>query len=50
VVVLYVPFMQQAFGTVPLSAGDWARCALAASAVLWVSELAKLLLRSMRQT
>ena len=46
VFVLYVPVMQRAFGTVPLSAADWGRCAIAASGVLWVSELAKLLGRT----
>jgi Ca2+-transporting ATPase len=40
--VIYVPAMRNAFGTIGLSAGDWARCAVAASAVLWVSELWKL--------
>jgi Ca2+-transporting ATPase len=45
VVVLYVPLMQRAFGTVALGAGDWLRCTLAASTVLWVGELAKLLSR-----
>jgi Ca2+-transporting ATPase len=45
VVVLYVPFMRRAFGTDPLSVMDWLRCAAAASAVLWVSELAKLVRR-----
>jgi len=45
VVVLYVPFMRRAFGTDPLSALDWLRCAVAASAVLWASELAKLVRR-----
>ena len=43
--VLYAPFMRHAFGTVALSAADWARCAIAASAVLWASELVKLLRR-----
>ena len=43
--VLYVPPMQKAFGTVGLSALDWARCAVAASAVLWVSEVTKLIER-----
>jgi Ca2+-transporting ATPase len=43
--VLYIPAMQKAFGTVGLSLGDWARCAVPASAVLWVSELAKLIAR-----
>jgi Ca2+-transporting ATPase len=40
--------MQQAFGTVGLSLGDWAWCAVAASAVLWVSELVKLFSRRRR--
>jgi Ca2+-transporting ATPase len=44
-VVVYVPVMQRAFGTVPLSAGDWLRCALLASAVLWVSEAMKAIRR-----
>jgi Ca2+-transporting ATPase len=42
VVVLYVPVMQHAFGTVALSAGDWLVCMVAASSVLWISEAAKL--------
>jgi Ca2+-transporting ATPase len=41
-VVIYVPVMQRAFGTVALSATDWLLCLAAASAVLWVSEIAKL--------
>jgi P-type Ca2+ transporter type 2C len=36
-----VPFLQEAFSTVSLSAGDWLRCALAASSVLWLRELRK---------
>jgi Ca2+-transporting ATPase len=43
VAVLYTPLAQRALGTVALSSGDWARCAVAASTVLWVSELAKLI-------
>jgi Ca2+-transporting ATPase len=43
--VLYVSPMQQAFGTVGLGLGDWVRCAVAASAVLWVSEVVKLFSR-----
>ena len=43
--VLYVPPMQKAFGTVGLSALDWVRCAVAASAILWVSEITKLIER-----
>ena len=43
IVVLYIPLMQRALGTVPLTVVDWGRCAVAASAVLWASELAKVL-------
>ena len=46
--VLYVPAMQKAFGTVGLSLGDWVRCALAASMVVWISELLKLVERPVR--
>jgi hypothetical protein len=35
--------MQRAFGTVALSATDWLLCLAAASGVLWVSEIAKLI-------
>jgi Ca2+-transporting ATPase len=45
VVVLYVPPMQKAFGTVGLSASDWLRCLAAASVVLWMREISKLFLR-----
>jgi Ca2+-transporting ATPase len=44
-IVLYVPAMQQAFGTVGLGASDWLRCLLAASAILWLRELSKIFLR-----
>src|SRR5690606_30508374 len=37
--VLYVPFLQQAFSTVSLSAGDWAVSTAVASSVLWLREL-----------
>lgn len=43
--VIYVPFLQQAFSTVGLSAGDWLRCAGVASSVLWLRELSKLVAR-----
>jgi Ca2+-transporting ATPase len=43
--VIYVLPMQRAFSTLALSAGDWARCAAAASTVLWASELLKLVNR-----
>ena len=39
--VLYVPTMQKAFGTVPLSAADWALCMVVASLVLVARELQK---------
>ena len=41
--VLYIPFLQQAFSTEGLTAGDWLRCAAVASAVLWVRELSKVM-------
>jgi Ca2+-transporting ATPase len=40
--VVYVPFLQRAFGTVPLSGSDWLFCAAVASSVLWIRELSKL--------
>jgi Ca2+-transporting ATPase len=40
--VIYLPFLQQAFSTVALSAGDWLRCITVASSVLWLRELSKL--------
>ena len=40
--VLYVPALQQAFGTVALTGVDWLRCAIVASSVLWLRELMKL--------
>jgi P-type Ca2+ transporter type 2C len=43
--VLHVPFLQQAFSTVPLGVADWLLCAAVASSVLWLNELAKLLRR-----
>jgi P-type Ca2+ transporter type 2C len=43
--VVYIPFLQQSFSTVALTAGDWLRCAAVASSVLWVRELSKLFAR-----
>ena len=43
--VIYVPFLQQAFSTVSLSPGDWLRCALVGSSVLWLSEIRKAVIR-----
>jgi len=39
--VIYTPFLQEAFATVALSAGDWLLCTAVASSVLWLSELRK---------
>lgn len=41
--VVYVPFLQFAFGTVALTAMDWVRCLAVSSLVLWCVELAKML-------
>jgi Ca2+-transporting ATPase len=43
--VVYAPFLQEAFSTVSLSAGDWLFCAAVASSVLWLRELSKLAIR-----
>jgi Ca2+-transporting ATPase len=46
VTVIYVPFLQQAFSTVSLSAGDWLFCVTVASSVLWLRELSKVVMRA----
>ena len=43
--VIHLPFLNLAFGTVPLSAGQWGVCVAMASGVLWFSEGRKLLRR-----
>ncbi|HNX96040.1 MAG TPA: cation-translocating P-type ATPase [Candidatus Aminicenantes bacterium] len=48
IVVVTLPSLQKAFGTVPLTASEWLRCALVASSVLWLRELNKSLLRRRR--
>jgi Ca2+-transporting ATPase len=48
-IVLYLPVMQRAFGTVALSVVDWARCVAAASSVLWAGEIVKLVNRAARR-
>ena len=45
--VLYLPVMQRAFGTVGLNIADWVRCAIAASTVVWITELLKIVERSL---
>ncbi|WP_029214458.1 cation-translocating P-type ATPase [Kallotenue papyrolyticum] len=47
VTVIYVPFLQRAFDTVPLRGSDWLICALVASSVLWLRELSKVVRRSL---
>src|SRR5215218_6047898 len=42
ILVVYVPFLQPAFGTVSLNLGDWLVCVAVASSVLWLRELSKL--------
>ena len=43
--VVYVPVLQRAFGTTPLSGGDWIFCAAVASSVLWLREASKAIAR-----
>jgi Ca2+-transporting ATPase len=45
VLVLYVPFLQRAFGTVGLRGADWFVCAAVASSVLWLREMSKFIAR-----
>jgi Ca2+-transporting ATPase len=41
IAVVHVSVLQQAFGTVALGAGDWLRCVVTASTLLWLSEISK---------
>ena len=41
VAVVYLPFLQAAFGTTALGVSDWLLCTAVASSVLWVRELTK---------
>ncbi|MGB5106621.1 MAG: cation transporting ATPase C-terminal domain-containing protein, partial [Candidatus Zixiibacteriota bacterium] len=43
ILVVTVPFLNIAFGTAPLTFQQWLLCTLIASAVLWVSEVRKLI-------
>jgi Ca2+-transporting ATPase len=45
VLVVHLPFLQRAFGTTGLSAGDWGFCVAVASSVLWVREVTKAITR-----
>jgi len=44
--VIYMPFLQNAFSTVRLSLSDWLRCVAVASSVLWLRELSKIVVRA----
>ncbi len=46
VAVVYVPFLNEAFGTTPIGLTDWVLCIGMASMVLWVDEIKKLILRT----
>jgi Ca2+-transporting ATPase len=47
VLVIYTPFLQQAFSTVSLAFNDWVRCVTVGSSVLWLRELSKVVIRRM---
>ena len=44
--VVYVPFLNEAFGTRPLTLDQWLVCVAMGSIVLWVDEIKKLLVRT----
>jgi P-type Ca2+ transporter type 2C len=46
VLVIHAPILNRAFGTVPLSGGEWVFCIVAASIVLWVDEIRKFVVKS----
>ena len=46
VLVVYVPFLQSAFGTTPLTLRDWGVCVGVASSVLWLREATKVIRRA----
>lgn len=48
--VIYVPFLQEAFSTVSLGVNDWLICIVVASSVLWLRELTKFVTRLRRPT
>ncbi len=49
VAVVQIPFLNDAFGTTPLSLTDWLLCTALASIVLWADEVKKLVQRWMRR-
>jgi len=46
--VVYLPFLQRAFGTTPLNLRDWVFCLTVASSVLWLREASKAVARARR--
>ncbi len=48
--VVYMPALQRAFSTEPLTALDWLQCTMVASVVLWVREVQKLVQRALRRS
>jgi magnesium-transporting ATPase (P-type) len=49
VAVVHVGFLNVAFGTAPLDPAQWLVCAAMASSVLWITELRKLIVRTLRR-
>jgi magnesium-transporting ATPase (P-type) len=49
VAVVQLPFLNEPFGTTPLSGGDWLLCVGLASVVLWADEAKKLVERAVRR-
>lgn len=45
VAVVHLPFLARAFGTAPMTPGQWGVCVALASSVLWLEELRKVVLR-----
>jgi Ca2+-transporting ATPase len=45
IAVIYLPFLQTAFSTVPLAATDWVICIVVGSTVLWLREIVKVFQR-----
>jgi Ca2+-transporting ATPase len=50
VLVVYTPFLQKAFSTTNLSIGDWIKCMVVGSSVLWLREISKIVVRSRQAT
>ena len=46
VLVVHLPFLNEAFSTVPLSLSEWLTCLAIASLVLWAEEARKLVIRA----